>query len=101
MPARESRKDAEPDPGELPQTLRGWPERNLRPAHAGSPRTSVELKLSQVLLPANRVGTRFHLILMQHEISQHQGIHIRGPEAPIGILWCTDDRLATNVEARV
>src|SRR6185369_1680169 len=40
-------------------------------------------------------------ILTQHEVLQHQIVHLSPHETPVTVFGGADDRLATHVEARV
>src|SRR5262249_32896781 len=61
----------------------------------------IELELRQVVFALFLTDTLFHGFLVQHAVLEHQGVHVRGQEAAIGILRCADDRLTAHVEARV
>ena len=53
------------------------------------------------LPPVGVLDQRLLVDFVQHTVAQHERIKLRAHETAIGLLWRTDNRLATDVEGRV
>jgi len=60
----------------------------------------VEHKLRQILIRSELRGVGL-LVFQQHEVLQHQNIHVGTHEAPVCLFRCAYDRLSADVEAGV
>ena len=72
-------------------------------AHGKSPSClgSIKLELRQIGLTSFQTNFAYRCVLGNHDILEHQGIHIGGQEAAVGIFRGADNGLTSNVEAGV
>ena len=58
----------------------------------------VEFELGQIFHAPVPLRVHGHLFFAQHEILQHQRVHVRGQETTVGLLRRADDRLARTLK---
>src|SRR5207245_11572716 len=87
-PDADEREDTADDEAEVSELL------FLVRSFHGHP-SSVQLKL---FAPVAITGERLLLSLLQHTVLEHEQVELSAHEAPVGVGWCADDRLAAHVE---